>query len=54
MMMRYTRTIGMSVYEPTLVLLHRNIVGTRGGMIVSIENSTEYDMRLIGCTAPDA
>lgn len=51
--MRLSHTVPTTIYSATMVLLDRRISGTRGGLLLPIENHTSSALRLIGAYASD-
>ncbi|KAK7200368.1 hypothetical protein NESM_000090800 [Novymonas esmeraldas] len=53
LLMRQSHTVPSTVLAPTMTLLDRRINGTRGGLILSIENNSSVPLRFVGAHAPD-
>ncbi|KPI88341.1 hypothetical protein ABL78_2580 [Leptomonas seymouri] len=52
--MRQSHTVPSSVLSSTMSLLDLRISGTRGGLVISIENNTHAPLRFVGALAPSA
>jgi hypothetical protein len=51
--MQQSHTVPSTVLSSTMTLLDRRISGTRGGLIISIENNTHTPLRFVGALAPE-